>query len=315
MASKRQQGSDEATAVNRWHVFVILGLGVLCVSTSAVFIRLALAASETQGLGFSLVVAAVRLTLASLLLLPVTLRAGRRPPCSRGTLLRSAVAGGLLAIHFAAWITSLSYTSITASTTLVTTNPVWVALIAWVWLGDRPSRSVILGIVVTLIGGAVIGWDQGTVGQAPLLGNSLALVGAWTFSLYFLLGQQVQQRGLSVGQHSAIAYTTAALVLLPLPLLVGVTYSGYPASVYGWIAMMALVPQLLGHTSLNWAVRHVSPTLVTLVILLEPVGASLLGYLAFGEVPGLRVVLGAGVVLAGVAIATEFHKKSTGEYR
>lgn len=285
-----------------WRIIAVLGFGVFCVSTSAVFVRLALAASGTAGPEFSLVVAAMRLMMASLVLLPTWWRFQPRAHAA-GTLLLSAGAGVLLAIHFATWITSLSYTSIAASTTLVTTNPVWVALLAWLWLGERPSPSVVLGIGITLVGGAIIGWEPDAIGDNPLLGNGLALVGAWTFSLYFLLGQQVQQRGLSVGQHSAIAFTTAALVLLPLPLLVGTPYRGYPLAVYGWIAMMALVPQLMGYTALNWAVRHLSATLVTLAILMEPVGASLLGYAVFGEVPGIRVLIGAVVVLCGAAIA------------
>lgn len=289
--------------VARWHLVAILCFGVFCVSTSAVFIRLALADANASGVGFSLVIAASRLALASLILLPTwrQLQPQSRPP---GTLIYSGIAGALLALHFATWITSLSYTSIAASTVLVTTNPIWVALLSWLWFRERLSARVAIGIVITLVGGLLVGWEgSSAVGQNPLLGNSLALMGSWAFSLYFLLGREVQRRGLTVGQHSAIAYTTAALLLLPLSLATGTAYRGYPISVYVWIMLMAIVPQLLGHTSLNWAVRHLSPTLVTLAILMEPVGASLLGYLLFGEVPGMLVLVGAGVILTGVSLA------------
>ncbi|MGB3613186.1 MAG: DMT family transporter [Elainellaceae cyanobacterium] len=287
----------------RWHVVGILSFGVFCVSTSAIFIRLALGAADVSGVGFSLVIAASRLALASLVLLP-TWRRFRPQTYPPGTVTYSAIAGVFLALHFAAWITSLSYTSIAASTVLVTTNPIWVALLSWVYFRERLSGRVAIGIAVTLVGGMLVGWEgSSAVGQNPALGNSLALVGALTFSLYFLLGREVQRRGLTVGQHSAIAYTTAAAVLLPLPLAIGTPYQGYPVSVYIWIVLMAIVPQLLGHTSLNWAVRHLSPTLVTLAILMEPVWASVLGYAVFGEVPGVRVLMGAGVILAGVSLA------------
>jgi len=121
--------------------------------------------------------------------------------------LRYAGAAGLcLALHFATWITSLSFTSIAASTTLVTTNPVWVALLSWLWLKEKPNALTILGIGVAFGGGVLIALgDTGavTAGSNPPLGNFLALVGAWMASLYFLLGREAQQRGLGM---TAIAF-------------------------------------------------------------------------------------------------------------
>jgi drug/metabolite transporter (DMT)-like permease len=221
--------------------------------------------------------------------------------------LRYAAAAGIcLAVHFATWITSLSFTSIAASTTLVTTNPVWVALLCWLWFKEKLTRLTLLGIGVAFVGGVLIALaDTGAVsaGNNPPLGNFLALVGAWMASLYFLLGREAQRRGLGIGSYVVVAYSTGALVLLPLPLIVGSNYVGYPVAVYAYILLMAVLSQVVGHTTLNWAVRWISPTLVTLAILFEPVGSSFLGYLIFNEVPGLLVLLGAGVLLSGVAIA------------
>ncbi len=289
----------------RWQVFLILSSGVFCVSTAAIFIRLALVAVDAPGVGFSLVLASSRLMLASLLLLP-TWQTFCRTAYSRRAIAYSLVSGLSLAVHFGTWITSLSYTSIAASTTLVTTNPVWVALLSWLWFREAISAQIIVGIAVTLAGSIGIGLqDTGglTAGQNPLLGNSLALIGSWMVSLYLLLGREAQRRGIKIQHHAAIAYTTAAIVLLPMPLLLGSSYGGYAPQVYGCIVLMAVVPQLIGHTSLNWAVHQISPTLVTLAILLEPIGSSLLGYLVFGEKPGLGVLAGAGFILVGVAIA------------
>lgn len=289
----------------RWQVFLVLSGGVFCVSTAAIFIRLALAAVDMPSVGFSLVLAASRLILASLLLLP-TWRSLQRTPYHRRAVAYSTLSGLALALHFGTWTTSLSYTSIAASTTLVTTNPVWVALLSWLWFRETISAQTMIGIAITLVGSIGIGLqDTGglTTGQNPLLGNSLALIGSWMVSLYLLLGREAQRRGVKIQHHAAIAYTTAAITLLPMPFFFDSSYRGYAPQVYLCIVLMAIVPQLMGHTSLNWAVHQMSPTLVTLAILLEPIGSSVLGYLVFGEVPGLWVLIGAGLILVGVAIA------------
>ena len=288
----------------KWQVGLILVLGVFAVSMAAIFIRLALASSGVRGVGFSLFIAASRLSIASLLLLPAwrTLQPTQLNP---GALRYAAAAGVCLAVHFATWITSLSFTSIAASTTLVTTNPVWVAILSWLWFQEKPTKLTIIGIGVAFAGGILIAsGDAGIgVGSNPLLGNFLALVGAWMVSLYLLFGREAQRRGLGISSYVVVAYSTGALVLLPLPLIVGSSYLGYPVAVYLYIFLMAVASQLIGHTTINWAVRWISPTLVTLAILFEPVSSSFLGYLIFKEVPGLLVLIGAIILLGGVAVA------------
>ncbi len=294
-----------------WQIVLALTAGVLTVSAAAIFIRLAFHAAGASGVGVSLLLAATRLTIAALLLLPAW-RGLRRPEVQPGAVRYAVLAGVFLALHFASWITSLAYTSIAASVTLVTTNPVWVALIGWIWWRERLSPTTLVGVCVALAGGILIGLgDAGNAphaGRNPLLGDALALLGAIAASGYFLLGREAQRRGLSIGRYVAVAYSTAALVLLPLPALTGTPYLGWPAGFYLWAFAMAVSSQLIGHTSFNWAVRWVNPTLVTLVILFEPVGSSLLGYLVFGEVPGPAVLLGAAILLLGVALAVWGHR-------
>jgi drug/metabolite transporter (DMT)-like permease len=295
-----------------WKISVIIGIGILSVSTAAIFIRLALRDAGNPGVGFSLVLAASRLTLAALMLLP-TWKNFHRTPAEPPALYYSGASGLFLALHFATWITSLSYTSIAASTTLVTTNPIWVALLSWIWFGERPTVLTSAGITIACLGGVLVALEEmgpQISGSQPLLGNFLALVGSWAISLYFLLGREAQRKGLSIGHHVVLVYTIAALTLLPLPLLFGVSYIGYSYSVYIYIALMALFPQLIGHTSFNWAVRWISPTFVTLLILMEPLGSGLLGILAFGEIPTAQVIVGAITILIGVAIAAVGTQKS-----
>ncbi|AEV17098.1 Permease [Thermus sp. CCB_US3_UF1] len=279
----------------------VLLLGVLAISLGSILVRLSLEAASDRSLAFSLVMSAGRMALAALLLAP----GWRAPLRARAGLPWAVAAGVFLALHFAFWITSLSYTSVAASTALVTTNPVWITLFGWLFFGERPSGLTLLGVGVALLGGLTIGLGdaQGGSGPNPLLGDLLALLGALAASLYFLLGREAQRRGLSILEYVRVAYTAAALVLLPLPYLFGGGYGGYPWAVYGYLLLMALLPQLVGHTSFNWATRHIPPVLVSLAILFEPVGASLLAFLLFGEFPGVRVLLGALVLLLGVALA------------
>lgn len=295
--------TNSAQTPPKWQVALVLVIGVMAVSTAAVLVRLAIATAGVSGVGFSLVLAASRLAIAALILAPTWKQIYlARPPVPA---LRYAVLAGVaLAVHFATWITSLSYTSIAASTTLVTTNPIWVALLSRFWLGERLPLPTWMGIILALAGGILIGWSSPVNASSwPLLGNTLALLGAWAASLYFLLGQQSQALGLSTGRYITVAYTVAAAVLLPLPWLTKTSFTGYPAITYGCIVLMALLPQLIGHTSFNWALRWVSPTLVALVILLEPVVSSLLGYVIFQEIPAPGVFCGAVVLLLGVGRA------------
>lgn len=297
----------------KWSIALILIIGVLAVSTSSILIRLANQEAGTSGLGFSLVLAASRLTLSAIIILPAwpTLLQQRLQP---GAWLYASAAGLCLAAHFALWITSLTYTSIAASTALVTTNPVWVALLSRFWFGEKLSKLSVTGIAIALFGTIAIA--LGSAGGAnagsrnELLGDFLALAGSWAVSLYLLLGREAQRRGLGISGYSAIAYTTAAIALLPLPLAFNASYTGYPHVVYVCILLTAIVPQLVGHTIFNWAVVRISPTLVTLAILFEPAGASYFGYLLFGEVPAPAVLAGAGLLLLGVAAAAFGAQKS-----
>lgn len=278
---------------------VVLVAAVLAISFAAIFTRLA----EAPGV----VVAFWRMAFSCLLLAPFTVRGLRRTPPTWRSLRPTLWAGVLLGVHFAAWLSSLAFTTVAASVTLVTTFPLWVALIEWA-RGRRPTRGVLIGLGIALAGGAAIGLGDLRGGSAPLLGDALALLGATTVAGYFLLGRHAQHAGLSTGAYAGIAYAVATLVLLPLPLVVGAPYLAWPAETWLWIALMALAPQMIGHTGLNWANRFMDPTLVATVTLLEPIGAGTLALILFGEVPGVGVLLGAPVLLVGVALVVRYRR-------
>jgi len=276
----------------------VLTVALLAISVAAVFIRLA----DAPGV----VVAAWRMIIASLVLLPITVRALRRTPLRRANAWPTLWAGVLLGVHFAAWISSLSYTTVAASVSLVATTPLWVALMSWAFLRRAPTLTVLLGVLVAVAGGAVIAFGDligdgaASTAPAPLWGDALALIGAIAIAGYLLLGRTAQRRGLGIDAYAGVAYAVAAVVLLPLPAIVGASYLDYPAATFGWILALALVPQLIGHTGINFAMRHLDPTRVATATLLEPVGAAVLALLLFAELPSLATAIGAAILLVGV---------------
>ena len=278
-------------------IYTVLAVSLAAISVAAIFIRLA----DAPGV----VVAAYRMVIASFVLLPLSIPALRRAVFTRQTLLYSVLAGLFLGGHFATWITSLSYTSVAASVSLVASQPLWVALLGWLFLGLAPSFLVLLGVLLAIAGGALIGFGDFGSGSAPLLGDALAVTGALCGAAYLLLGRAAQRQGLSLNAYVGVAYSVAALVLLPLPWLLGVPYVGYELATFAWIALLALIPQLVGHTGVNYAMKYLPPTLVATAVLLEPIGASLFALLLFREVPPLTTLIGAFVLLLGVLLTVQ----------
>ncbi|MBA2666676.1 MAG: DMT family transporter [Trueperaceae bacterium] len=287
---------------SRARVTAVLGVALVAVSLAAIFIRYA----DAPGV----VVALWRMVIAAVVLAPFTLRALARTPLSRQTLKPTLLAGALLGLHFATWISSLSYTTIAASVTLVATIPLWVALFSWLFLGRSPTLTILFGVLVAVAGGAIIafgdlgGTTASELAPAPLLGNVLATVGAMSAAGYLLLGRSAQARGLGLQAYVGVAYAVAAVVLVPWPAVLDVSYVAYARETFVWIALLALVPQLVGHTGINYAMRHLDPTRVATATLLEPVGAGLMAVWLFREVPGALTLVGAVLVLLGVVMTT-----------
>ena len=273
-------------------------------------------------------IAAGRLTIAALIIAPFAMaRAGpelRR--LQRKDLLLCAASGLLLAVHFWTWIASLEYTSVANSTVLVTTNPVWVALLSAWLLREKPAKTQLMGVALTLVGTLLIFVAENShsgPATAPLLGNSLALMGALAASGYLLIGRGLRSN-LSLLSYVWLTYSFAALALIIAALASGETVNDVSFNAWLLIAALAIGPQLLGHTAWNWALRRLSATFVAVSILGEPIGSALLAWwlLDEGFVPlqlaGFVVLLG-GILVAAKAessdviksLATEDEKPTT----
>ncbi|MDP2341777.1 MAG: DMT family transporter [Deltaproteobacteria bacterium] len=272
---------------------LLLFVGVVSVGAAAILVRLADAHPLTTSF--------VRLALGGLVLLAGVLLSGRSSP--RGPeLKRAVVAGVLLAVHFGLWIGSLSLTTVTASVVLVCLQPVFVAVLARVFLRETTSTSVALGIAIALAGALLIASDGAAGGTGSLSGNALAIGGAIAIAVYVLVLRT--QRG-DVLATSAVVTSTAALVLLPVCLAAGAPlWASGPraAEQAGWLLVLALGPQVVGHTALNAALKRLPAAVVSGSILGEPVIASILAFLVLNEEPGPKTAAGAVVTLIGLVL-------------
>jgi len=286
--------------------------GIVFVSTASLFIRFAQAEAS------SIVIAAARLTIASLVLVPMALIRNCKAPVhltwqewGKGLL-----SGLFLALHFAAWITSLEYTTIASSVVLVTTTPLWVALLSPLVLQEKIRKAVWIGLVISVVGGVIVGlanacqWTgsgltcqaQGFTGKA-MWGNALALFGAWMAAGYMLMGRQLRKK-LDTVSYTALVYSAAAGILLAVVLLSAEPLFSYQPETYIWLLALGLIPQLLGHSLLNWALKYISAAYVSLTLLGEPIGTSILAYLFLRESPTLLEGVGAVLILVGIVIGS-----------
>lgn len=290
---------------------------ILAVSTASIFIKFA------QRDAPSLVIAALRLTFASLVLAPLALTRHRAElhGLTRHDLTLGLLSGLFLSIHFATWITSLEYTTIASSVVLVSTGPLWVALLAPIFLREPLTRPILIGMALALVGGIVIGmsdsctwnnglscpsFDQVLHGRA-LFGNFLALAGALTVAGYLMIGRKLRVK-ISLVPYIFLVYSTAAICLLVFMLIAGESPFGYVPMTYLWILLLALIPQLIGHSTYNWALAHLPAAFVAITTLGEPIGSAILAYFILQETPTAAILTGGMLILIGIYLASRNTK-------
>ncbi len=289
--------------------YVILGLGLLAVSTAALFIRFA----QADGVP-SLAIAAVRLTLSTLVLLPIAINRHRdaiRALPGRAWALVS-LSGFFLALHFATWITSLEYTTVTNSAVFVSASPIFVALISGIVLRERIGWLTWLGLLVAIAGSILIAVGDScaapggcsSLAGGSLFGDGLALAGAAAVAVYLVIGRRLRQ-SLDLTPYITLTYGAAAITLLLICLVTATSLTGYPPLSYLWLILLALVPQTIGHTSFNWALKHLPATFVSVVSLGEPILSTILALLILGETPTPIKVAGGAVVFLGIWLVVD----------
>jgi drug/metabolite transporter (DMT)-like permease len=288
---------------SRGRVFAVLAAGVAVMSTASILIRWL----QADGVP-SLSIAAWRLALAAVILAPFVLVRHRVEIARLGgrEWFLAAGAGAFLAVHFATWIISLEYTSVASSVALVTTNPIWIGIASWLVFRERLGAVMLFAIALAIAGSAVIFLaDSGSVGpqgSAPALGNALALIGSLTICGYLLIGRGLR-RSISLLPYVGVVYAAAAVCLVTAALAAGAPLGGFPDGAWLLLFALAIGPQLLGHSSFNWALKYLSATLIALAILGEPVGSTILAWWLLGEPVGPAKVAGMALLLVGIFLA------------
>jgi drug/metabolite transporter (DMT)-like permease len=303
--------------------FVAILFGILAVSTASIFIRFA------QKEASSLVIAAWRLTIASIILVPIAASTHKRELTSlkRSDLLMALLSGVFLALHFATWITSLQYTTVASSVVLVSTIPLWVAILSPLTIKEPIRRAVLLGLILALVGGVIVGVSDSCNINAGRLscpsltsfmhgraffGDILAVCGAIAGAGYLLIGRRLRQKMSLVG-YISLVYGMAAVVLIIIMLSAGEHPFGYTPTIYLWLILLAIIPQLIGHSTFNWALGYLSAAYVSITLLGEPVGSSILAYIILNEKPTLLKLIGGVLILVGIYAASRTEAVKTPE--
>lgn len=273
--------------------YLTLLVGVAAMSFASIFIRLAEAPP--------LVIAAYRLTIAALVFLPFAPSKWSKTwrQVSRRDVLLLLFASLFLALHFALWISSLKNTSIASSVILVTSNPIFVAIFSYFLWKEKMTRLMLGGMALALGGAVLISYGDFALSGTALLGDALAVLAALVWGIYLVTARHLRAR-IDFLSFVTFIYAGAAVFLLIAVAIGGYSLFGYSTQTYLMMALLALVPQLIGHSAANFALRFIPATLVSVAILGEPVGATLLGYFILKEAPGLNEIAGGVLVFAGI---------------
>jgi drug/metabolite transporter (DMT)-like permease len=286
--------------------YIALATGVLAVSTGAIFVRYA------QQEAASLTIAAYRMGIAFVVVLIPTLLRHRRElqSLTYRDLGLAATSGFFLAVHFATWIYSLEMTSVAISVVMVNTAPLWVGLLTPLTTRERLAPATILGIALSVVGTMAISWGLERDADSPnnLLGGALATIGAVGLAVYLLIGRNLRRRH-SLGVYVTVCYGTAAGYLGLAAIGMGQQMVGFSPPTWLYMIGLALVSQILGHTTNNWALRFFSASMVSVALLGEPICSTLLAYLLFDETLTAIQVGGAALILVGIYLAARAERR------
>jgi drug/metabolite transporter (DMT)-like permease len=275
-------------------LYILLPIGIIAISTASIFIKLCDAPV--------LIIAAYRMMLASLMLTPFACCKKTWKGWEKDKIGWLLLSGLFLSLHFAFWIASLKYTSVASSVVLVTTHPIFVGTGGWLFLKERLGLNLIFGIALSVLGSGLISYGDMSLSKEALMGDGLALLGAIAASGYLLVGKKMR-KDQDLLSYIFPVYSTGGLILILFALIFQKPFFGYSSSTYFYLFLLALVPQLMGHTTFNWALKYLPASVVAVTILGEPMGSTLLAYFILGEGLTLWKVIGGMSIFAGILIA------------
>jgi drug/metabolite transporter (DMT)-like permease len=284
--------------------YAVLGAGVLAVSWAAILVRAADAPA--------LIIASYRLGLAALPVGTLALWQQRRAPeaITRATIWPLLLSAAFLAAHFAFWITSLQHTSVVTAVVLMAAQPLFVAIASPLLLHEPIDRRVWLALAIASSGTAVMAAEDFGEGLGTLAGDLYALLGGMFAACYLIVGRWARP-STSWVRYVGVVYPVTALLLFATTLIAREPLTGYSTKTYVMIALMALGPQLIGHSSINWALGYLPAVIVALAILVEPVGATALAAIILDEYPSAPEIAGGLLVLVGVYVGLRPQRGET----
>lgn len=277
------------------HPLIAIFIGVISVSTSAILVKLVAADSG--------VIAFYRMLFSVLLMAPTFLIYYRKEvfDIEKKDWVFSIISGIFLAFHFILWFESLRYTSVASSTVLVTLQPLFAIVGTFVFFKEPIAFKTVFSGIVAIAGSILISWGDFKVGGLAFYGDMLALIACSLVTGYMLFGQEVRKR-VSLTTYTIVVYTASTITLFVYILIKGESFGPYPTMDWIWFLLLAIIPNLLGHNLFNWALKWVSANVISIAILFEPVGASILAYFIFNEHLVSTQVVGGIIVIIGITL-------------
>ncbi|KUP05377.1 membrane protein [Bacillus coahuilensis p1.1.43] len=270
-------------------------IGVISVSTSAIFVKLSSADAGT--------IAFYRLLFSTILLLPYFLFKSKSDlnHFNRKDWWLSLLSGLFLAVHFILWFESLNYTSVASSTVLVTLQPIFAFIGTYIFFKEVISIKSIIAASIAIVGSFIISWGDFKVDGQALLGDMLALAACALVTGYLLIGQSLRKK-LTLTSYTFIVYGFSSVILLIYVLLNGEMLVGFSNDNWIYFLLLAIFPTLLGHSLFNWSIKYISTNVISVAILLEPVGATILAYLLLNESIYIYQIVGGMIIIVGILL-------------
>lgn len=282
--------------------YIPIFIGVISASLSAIFVKLANAEAG--------IIAFYRMLFSVLIMAPLFFWKYTKElrQLSKRDWLFSSIAGIFLAFHFILWFESLNYTSVASSTVLVTLQPLFAFVGTYFFFKEKITMKTILAGAIAIVGSVLISWGDFKLSGAAFYGDILALIACALVTAYLLFGQDVRKR-LSLVTYTMLVYVVSTITLFIYVLIKGESFGPYPTMDWVWFILLAIVPNLFGHTLFNWSIKYVSTNVVSIAILFEPIGAAILALLIFKEYLIVTQLMGGLIVIMGILLFVIDEKK------